>query len=491
MLSLKKIYALSMLIAGSMLATAPAGYVEQKLTVNDGTGASLGFGHAVAVTADGKTIVAGLPWDNTNTGAIAIFKFQQDGFHQSGPKIVAQNTIGSEPCFGYSVDISADGKRIAVGTPFDNNNMGAVFIFDYNDQKAVWEQTTKIVSSNVIGTAVWQGYKVKLDADGSTLAFSGINDNNSVGAVWVYIYNGATWIEQAKLVGSNPIGKAEQGSDLGISADGNTIAFGAHYDNQDHGTAYVFGRNNSIWTQMGSKLQCSDITDSAYLGTGITLSSDSTTLLVGAPNNNNGYGAVCGFMKLGSQYVQQGNSFKGKDSTTSQEEGQGYSLALSSNKQTVLVGAPGDYAGIGAFYLFKHVDGSAFQQQGNKIKVDGVLPKSISSVGSTTAISKNTETLVVGAPDDDLDKGGVWAFYKSQDVPESTKFFDTTAGQVITWFGLTIGAGLVWYIFEKFVLKKMCHLKCPTCCKSSSGIHEVLLSEPQFSISSMSIDERV
>lgn len=490
MLSLKKIYALSMLIAGSMLATPPAGYVEQKLTVNDGTGDAQGFGNAVAVTADGKTIVAGLPWDNTNTGAIAIFKLQQDGFHQAGPKIVAQNTVGSQPGFGYSVAVSAEGKRIAVGAPFENNNMGAVFIFDYNEQKAVWEQTSKIVSSSVIGTTVKQGARVALSSDGSTLTFSGTNDNNGVGAVWAYLYNGTTWVERAKLIGSNPIGQARQGSGLAISADGNIIAFGASNDNQGQGCAYVFGLNNSTWTQMSSKLQCSDITDAANLGASITLSSDGNTLLVGAPDNNNYYGAVCRLMKSGSRYVQQGDSFKGTDSTTNAEE-QGKSLALSGNKKTLLVGAPYDSEGVGAFYLFNQVDGSAFQQLGNKIKVDGVLPKSISSVGSTTAISANAETLVIGAPDDDLDKGGVWAFYKPEETSHSSSFLDTTAGQVVTWFGLTIGAGLVWYIFEKFVLKKMCHLKCPTCCKRSGGMNEVLLGEPEFSISAMSIDAKV
>lgn len=485
MLSLKKIYALSMLIAGSMLATPPAGYVEQKLTLNDMTLDQAYFGGSVAVTPDGKTIIVGAPYDGNSLGATAVFKLQQDGWHQYGHKLVAQDTIGTKPRQGFSVAVSKDGTRIASGAPKDNNNTGAVFIFDYNEEKAVYEQTSKIVSSNTIGSSIQQGYRLALSPDGNTLVFSGIGDNNGQGAAWVYLYDGNQWNEQAKLVGSNAVGQAKQGSAIAISADGNTIAMGASDDEQLKGAAYVFTRINSTWTQVGSKLRCTDITSNAWQGTSIALSSDGMALFIGAPNDNNEDGTICKLARSGPQWFQQGNKFYSASSPGS--AGQGHALALSTDSKTLLIGAPYDHNSVGAAFRFKQVDGgSSLVQQGEKMTDPSAF--SVLEIGHSVAVSGQGETLVIGAPENHLQAGTVWVYYKPEETSSGTSFFDTTAGQVVTWFGLTIGAGLVWYIFEKFVLKKMCHLKCPTCCKRNSGMNEVLLGEPEFP---MSLDLKV
>ncbi|HVS93328.1 MAG TPA: hypothetical protein VHE59_14920, partial [Mucilaginibacter sp.] len=119
--------------------------------------------------------------------------------------------------------------------------------------------------SESVGEAL-QGTSVAISADGNTAIVGGNRDNNGQGAVWVYTWNGSNWIQQGnKLVGTGNVGAAFQGTFASISADGNTII---EIGNQDDntGAAWVFTRNNGIWTQQGSKLEGTDDTGVGDLG---------------------------------------------------------------------------------------------------------------------------------------------------------------------------------------------------------------------------------
>src|ERR1700761_3235748 len=55
---------------------------------------------------------------------------------------------------------------------------------------------------------------------------------------------------ETKLSGNNPIGLAKQGFSVAVSADGNTVLVGAPYDNSGVGAVWVFTRNGTSWTQI-------------------------------------------------------------------------------------------------------------------------------------------------------------------------------------------------------------------------------------------------
>lgn len=98
---------------------------------------------------------------------------------------------------GYSVSLSDDNNTLAVGAPFDDNEIGATWIYKRTNG-TVWSEVQKIIAIDNIGQSR-QGYSVALSGDGNTLAIGGPNDNNGIGAVWIYEKDGSTWNQVTKL----------------------------------------------------------------------------------------------------------------------------------------------------------------------------------------------------------------------------------------------------------------------------------------------------
>ena len=71
------------------------------------------FGHDVAISGDGQTIVVSSVLENSNAGAVRVYRTSGGAFTQLGETIAgtANNTL-----YGRSVAISNDGTRFAFGT---------------------------------------------------------------------------------------------------------------------------------------------------------------------------------------------------------------------------------------------------------------------------------------------------------------------------------------------------------------------------------------
>ncbi len=119
---------------------------------------------------------------------------------QQGNKIVGSGNLGNS-YQGWSSSLSADGNTSIVGGYYDNNQQGAAWVFTRSG--GVWsQQGNKLVGTGNLGTAR-QGISVALSADGNTAIVGGYYDNNSMGAAWVFTRSGGVWTQQgSKLVGS-------------------------------------------------------------------------------------------------------------------------------------------------------------------------------------------------------------------------------------------------------------------------------------------------
>lgn len=271
---------------------------------------------------------------------------------QQGPKVVGSGTVGSA-CQGV-VAISADGNTLLSGAPCDNSSVGSVFVFVRSNGSWV-QQGPKLIGSGALGAAR-QGASVALSADGNTAVIGGPTDNSNVGAAWIFTRSNGTWTQQgSKFLGSDVSGAARQGLSVAISGDGNTAAVGAPSDNNAYGAVIVFVRSNGVWTQQGSKLTrvVSGIPPSS-LGTSVALSADGNTALIGAPLSN--------FVQVGNEGPSYFDGaawvFTRSNGTWSQQAGlsglgaaalEGTSVALSGDGNTAVTGGPnlGQYAGPG------------------------------------------------------------------------------------------------------------------------------------------------
>ena len=135
---------------------------------------------------------------------------------------------------------------------------------------------------------------VAVSADGNTALIGGSSDNNDNGAAWVFTRSGGTWTQQGpKLTPNDQSSPSQFGGSVALSADGNTALIGGDDDNAV-GAAWVFTRSGSTWTQQGPKLNNANVTS---FGASVALSGDGSTALIGALDDNNNAGSALVFTR--------------------------------------------------------------------------------------------------------------------------------------------------------------------------------------------------
>ncbi len=300
-------------------------------------------GLSCAISADGNTAVAG------GTDGARVYIRSGLAWALQGSLIYGTGESGSSGQ-GKSVSMSDDGNTIAVGGWLDNSQIGAVWIFTRSG--SVWsQQGLKLVGTGVVGSIARQGRAVKLSGDGNTLAFGGPEDNSQIGAVWIFTRFGSTWSQQgSKLVGTENTGTSYQGVSLALSTDGNILAVGGSADNSAAGAVWIFNRTSSVWSQQGSKIIASGAIGNSNFGFSVSLSGDGGTLLVGAPLDDSAKGAAYIFQPLNGSWTQQVKYEK--PSGAAQPAGMGSAVALSSQGTHAIVGAFTDNFNYGAGWIY-------------------------------------------------------------------------------------------------------------------------------------------
>jgi hypothetical protein len=397
----------SVLLCGALLVAsqpALAQFTQQggKLIGSGAVGAAQ-QGQSVAFSSDGNTAIVGGITDNANAGAAWVYTRSGGVWSQQGAKLVGTGAVGAA-FQGASVALSADGNTAIVGGPIDNAFAGAAWI--YTRSGGVWsQQGLKLVGTGAVGAAE-QGESVALSADGNTATVGGLADNASAGAAWIYTRSGGVWTQQgSKLVGSGAVGAANQGQSVTLSADGNTAIVGGIADNSGVGAAWVYTRSGGVWTPQGSKLVGSGAVGAAQQGYSIALSSDGNTAIVGGYFDNGGPGAAWVYTRSGGVWSQQGSKLVGTGAVGAAQHGK--AVALSSDANTVIVGGPNDNGAIGAVWVYTR-SGGVWIQQGSKLV--GTSAVGASRQGTSVALSGDGNTAIVGGPTDNGFIGAAWVF---------------------------------------------------------------------------------
>lgn len=99
----------------------------------------------------------------------------------------------------------------------------------------------------------------------------------------------------SKLVGTDAVGGANQGHSVALSTDGDTAIVGGSNDKSNTGAAWVYTRSGNVWTQQGSKLVGTGAVGiGAAQGYSVALSADGSTAIVGGPDDNYKYPSAAG-----------------------------------------------------------------------------------------------------------------------------------------------------------------------------------------------------
>ena len=267
------------------------------------------------------------------------------------------------------------------------------------------QKGSKLVGTFAVGPGE-QGWSVALSADGNTVIVGGAVDNRLTGAAWVYTLSGGVWPQQgSKLVGAGAVRQGGQGVSVALSADGNTAIVAGPFDNRSTGAAWVYTLSNGVWTQQGNKLVGTGAVGPAKQGWSVALSADGNTAVVGGVEDNSYTGAVWVYTRSGGVWTQQGNKLVGTGAVG--PAGQGRSVALSADGNTAVVGGAADNSYTGSAWVYSR-SGGVWTQQGSKLAGTGAVGPA--EQGVSVALSADGNTAIVGGPFDNLKTGAAWVY---------------------------------------------------------------------------------
>jgi hypothetical protein len=284
------------------------------------------------------------------------------------------------------------------------------------------QQGPKLVGTGAVGGAE-QGVSVVLSTDGNTAVVGGLSDNAFEGAAWVFTRSNGIWTQQGeKLVGTGAVGKSFQGHSVALSADGDTVIVGGPYDNSDAGAAWVFARSDGVWTQQGEKLVGTGAVGNTFQGWSVALSADGNTAIVGGVGDNSGIGAAWVFTRSNGVWTPQGSKLVGTGAVGQSFQGQ--SVALSADGNTAILGGYHDNSGTGAAWVFTRSN-DVWTQQGSKLVGTGAVGSA--NQGVSVALSGDGNTAIVGGPSDKNVIGAAWVFIQSPSLTNKTNTHDFNA----------------------------------------------------------------
>ena len=400
---------------------------QAKLTAADGAASDI-FGTSVSLSGDGNTALVGALWDDTTMGSDAgsAYVFVRSGSSWSQQAQLLAGDGAANDNLGFGVSLSADGNMALVGAYHDDTTAGAdagsAYVFVRSGSS--WSQQAKLAAGDGAALDCF-GASVSLSGDGNTALVGAARDDTTAGAdagsAYVFARNGSSWSEQAQLTAGDGAASDAFGISVCLSADGNTMLVGALYDDTsagtDAGSAYVYVRIGSVWSQQ-AKLTASDGSAGRYSGVSVSLSGDGNTALIGAPNADTAASTSAGsayvFVRNGGNWSQQAK-LAASDGATWDFFGQ--SVSLSGDGNTALVCAfQDDTAGgvdAGSSYVFVR-SGSSWSQQAKLTASDGAAGDWF---GQSVSLSGDGNTALVSAYTDDTvggtDAGSAYVFVRS------------------------------------------------------------------------------
>lgn len=199
--------------------------------------------------------------------------------------------------YGYSMSMSRDGKTAVIGALQNlpgNETYGYVYVFDWNGSS--WVQNT-VIKPNIPISNDGFGSVISITPDGKTILVGAFRDNS----VYVFKYSGTEWLQDSKIIPSDKVAGMQFGYSVDMSEDGSILAVGAPYTSIG-GTVYVYSLVSGNWVE--TKLNPTET--SSYGGTNywttnpvqgtedrfgcsISMTPDGKTILIGAYNARSGF----------------------------------------------------------------------------------------------------------------------------------------------------------------------------------------------------------
>jgi hypothetical protein len=310
-------------------------------------------GYSVSLSSNGTRVAIGTPYNDGNGGSSGHTRIWEWNSGTSTWTQMGQDIDGeaSNDNSGYSVSLSSDGTRVAIGAIYNdgyNTNSGHTRIWEWNSGTSTWTQMGQDIDGDE-GVDVRSGFSVSLSGDGTRVAIGAPrNDGNGTDSghtrIWEWNSGTSTWTQVGQDI-DGEVASDHSGTSVSLSSDGTRVAIGAPYNDANgtssgHTRIWEWNSGTSTWTQMGQDIDGEATYDES--GYSVSLSSDGTRVAIGA-RLNDANGSNSGHTRIwdwnGSNWIQLGQDIDGEASG----DNSGYSVSLSSSGNRVAIGAPWNY----------------------------------------------------------------------------------------------------------------------------------------------------
>ena len=239
--------------------TVDPSFVRQaKLTASDGAATDY-FGRSVSVSGD--TAVVGAHYDDTagGTNAGSAYVFVRSGTVWTQQQKLTASDGRTYDRFGWSVSVSGDMAVIGAWNhrhAWESSDEGSAYVFVRSG--ATWSQQQELTASEG-GDTFCFGSSVSVSGDTAVIGDPcDMAGGGYAGLAYVFVRSGAVWTQQQRLRGWDRSPEDNFGNDVSVSGD--TVVVGADGDytaGEMAGSAYVFVRSGTVWTEQ-QKLTASD-----------------------------------------------------------------------------------------------------------------------------------------------------------------------------------------------------------------------------------------
>ncbi|HEY0051488.1 MAG TPA: FG-GAP-like repeat-containing protein, partial [Pyrinomonadaceae bacterium] len=337
--------------AAYIFVRSGANWVQQARLIPNDLPNGRQFGESVAIS--GNTVVVGAFTDRigTNQSQGSAYVFVRSGASWTQQQKLTASDGAAVDWFGEKVAVHGD--TIAVGAYRDdigaNQDQGSVYIFTRGGTN--WTQAAKITAGD---GAAFDSFGRSVALAGNTLIAGASGDDSAKGSAYVFTGSGSNWAFQQRLTANDGLTEDEFGKSVSLS--GETAIIGAFADDNgtinQQGSAYVFIRSGANWTQQ-QKLIAADGAAVDFFGWSVSISGE--TAVVGtnfddiAPNTNNGSAYV---------YVRNGTTWTQQSKLAAADAGNGdeFGFAVAIDGANIIVGADEKNLDItssaGAAYIF-------------------------------------------------------------------------------------------------------------------------------------------
>ena len=245
---------------------------------------------------------------------------------------------------------------------------------------------------------------------------------NDRGAVYPLTIDPVT--QAAKLTASDGAAFDAMGVSVALSPDGTTALVGSPGasigTNQGQGAVYVYTEPAGGWASTSTfttKLTAADGQGNDSFGWTVTLSSDGTTALIGAASANSGQGAAYIFNKPAGGWASS-STFAAKLTASDGAAGDGFgtTLTLAGNGNLAVIGSEyakiGSNLGQGAAYVFNKPTGDWASSSTFAAKLTASDGAPNDQFGSSISLSGDNTTVLIGARGFDFYQGAAYVFNK-------------------------------------------------------------------------------